>query len=122
MPATISGTTVTTNASDGVFFCFDVAADTDEWYFISVDSDTDGTGTAITGTAPAQNTYQTMRIEVDTAGAVCRGYIDGTLSITITAGCVTNTVALTPVVVVDSSSAASVVLDVDYWFIAAMRN
>lgn len=122
MPAVISVATITTNATDGVFFCYDTDATTDEWYFISVDSDTDGTGTAITGTAPVADTYQVLRIEVDTAGAVCRGYIDGTLSITITAGCLTSTVALAPWVGIDSHTAASRILDIDYIYTAAQRN
>lgn len=123
MPFGISGTTITSTVADGVMFCFDTDATTDEWYFLGVDTGTDATGNAITGTAPVVDVYQVLRIEVDSAGAVCRGYIDGTLAITLTANCVTNTVALAPGVWVDSASnAASHVFDVDYLYVSADRD
>lgn len=123
MPFIIGGSdVVTSNASDGVAFCFDTDADTDEWFFLGVDSNTDATGNAATGTAPAADTYQILRIEVDTAGAVCRGYINGTLEITLTANCVTNTIALAPWIAVDSHEAASHIVDIDYIYVSADRN
>lgn len=119
----ISGTTITSTVTDGVMFCYDTDATTDQWYFLGVDSGTDAPDNAITGVVPVVNVYQVLRIEVDSAGAVCRGYIDGVLEITLTSGCVTNTVALAPGIWVDSASnAASHVFDVDYIYVSADRD
>ena len=122
-PATVSGTTITTTASDAVVFCYDTDATTDEWYFVGVASDTDATGNAITGTAPTADTYQTLRIEIDDGCADARGYIDGTLAGTLTANACTAGTALSPFVSVDSAdTATSQVIDVDYILVGAARD
>lgn len=122
-PATVSGTTITTNASDAVVFCYDTDATTDEWYFIGVDTNADATGNAITGVVPVADTYQTFRIEVDAGGADARGYINGTLEGTLTLSATTPTVLLSPFVSVDSAdTATSQVMDVDYLYVGADRD
>jgi hypothetical protein len=121
MPATVAGTTITTNASDALAFCFDTAADTDQWYVIGVAANTDATGNALSGVAPTADTYQVLRIEADAAGADARFYIDGSLVGTLTANAVTAATLLTPVVMVDTNAAESNVVDVDYIFVSAQR-
>jgi len=122
-PATISGTTITTTASNAVVFCYDTDATTDQWYAIGVATDTDATGNLITGIAPTQDVYQTLRIEVESAGGVARFYIDGALVVTLTANAVTATTLLSPFVSVDSADTAeSQVVDVDYIYVGADRD
>ena len=123
LPFTNASDTITAVASDAVAFCYDTNATTDEWWALGVDSTTKATGNAATGTAPTADTYQTLRIEVDDGGADCRFYIDGTLAGTLTANCVTPTIALAPVVVISSAqNTASVVVDVDYILVGAARD
>jgi hypothetical protein len=123
LPFTNSADTITAVADDAVAFCYDTNATTDEWWALGVDSTTKATGNAATGTAPVADVYQTLRIEIDDGGADCRFYIDGTLAGTLTANCVTPTVALAPVVVISSAqTAASSVVDVDYILVGAARD
>ena len=117
----ISGTTVTTTMASGVMFVYDTAQTTDEWYFIGVNANTDATGNAITGTAPTADTYQTFRIEVDANGATCRGYINGTLEISLTANCVPASTNLFPTITVNATTTTSVALDVDYIYFGYSR-
>jgi len=123
LPFTNASDTITSVASDAVAFCFDTNATTDEWWALGVAGDTDATGNGATGTAPVADTYQTLRIEIDDGGADCRFYIDGTLAGTLTANCVTPTVALAPFVTISSAqTATSHVVDVDYIFVSAARD
>ena len=123
MPSTISGTTITTVAADGVMFCYDTDATTDQWYAIGVAGGTDATGNAITGVAPTADVYQVLRIEVEAAGGVARFYIDGALVVTTTANSVTAATLLSPFVAVDSNdTATSQVVDVDYVYVGADRD
>jgi len=121
MPATIAGANYTTNAADGAFFCYDTAADTDEWHAIAVDTNVDATGIGATGEAPAFDTYQVLRIEIDAGGADAKFYIDGTLVKTLTASVVTPAVLLSPVVVIDTNADASKTVDIDYVYVTARR-
>jgi len=121
MPATISGASYTTNAADGVFFCYDTAADTDEWHAIAVDTNVDATGIGATGEAPAFDTYQVLRIEVDAGGADAKFYIDGALVKTLTANVVTPATLLSPVIVIDTNADASKTVDIDYVYVTARR-
>ena len=111
--ASVAGTTITTTAANFVGFVYDTAADTDEWYFIGVDGGTDATGNAITGTAPSAGTYQTFRIEVDADGETCRGYINGTLKISLTAACVAASTNIFPSITVNSTTTTSQSVDID---------
>ena len=121
MPFKIVGTTVTSNAANAVAFCFDTDADTDEWYFLGVDGDTDATGNAITGRAPVADAYQVFRIEIDAGGEVARGYINGVLEGELTANAVLITALLAPWIGVDSHTNASRIVDIDYIYVSAGR-
>ena len=123
LPFTNASDTITAVATDAVAFCFDTNATTTEWWALGVANTTKATGNAATGTAPVADTYQTLRIEIDDGGSDCRFYIDGTLVGTLTANCVTVTVALAPVVVISSAQTAeSSVVDVDYLLVGAARD
>lgn len=123
LPFTNASDVITSVASDAVAFCFDTNATTLEWFALGVAGDTDATGNAASGTAPVVDVYQVLRIEIDSAGSDCRFYIDGALVGTLTASCVTNTVALAPFITISSAqNAASHVVDVDYIYLSADRD
>ena len=107
LPASISGTTVTTNMSDGFGFAYDTGATTDQWYAVGVDTNTDATGQAITGEAPTADTFQTLYAECDADGANARFYIDGSLVATFTANACTPTVDLYFTCIVNATTTTS---------------
>lgn len=118
-PVSLSGTTYTTNATDAVGVLFDTAATTDTWRLVGVANDVDATHVD-TGLAPVADTYETWRIEVDTAGKATfyrNGAQIGSLS-----GAVTASVALTPVVVIRPEGAvAGRTVDIDRIHVSANR-
>ncbi len=123
LPFTNAADVITAVANDAVAFCFDTNATTQEWFALGVAGTTAATGNGATGTAPAADVYQVLRIEIDDGGADCRFYIDNTLVGTLTANCVTVTVALAPVVVISSAqTAVSHVVDVDYILVGTARD
>lgn len=122
-PFTIGGSdTITSTASDAVCFVYDTGADTDEWFMCAVDSDTDDSGNATTGTAPTADTYQIFRIEVDSDGATIRFYIDGTLEGTLSGDAgVSPDVNLYATVIACGDGTASKTVDVDYVYVGHTR-
>ena len=121
-PFTIAGgDAVTSNATDAACFTYDTDADTDEWFALAVDSDTDDSGNSTTGTAPTADVYQVFRIEIDSDGNTIRYYIDGTLEATLTGGGISPDVDLYATVIACGDSVASKTVDVDYMWIAHNR-
>lgn len=110
-PFTVSGTTVTSNASNAVCFVFDTAQTTDAWYCLGVKADTDAPGNIITAVPPVAATYQTFRLELD-ANGTAKFYIDETLMATIE-NAVTNSTALTPIITVMARTTAVRTQDID---------
>ncbi len=110
-PITLSGTTFTTNATDAVGFVYDTAATTDVWYGKGVANDVDS-ATVTTTVAPVAGTWQTFRIEIDSAGKATFS-INGTVVGSAT-GAVTASVSLTPVISVMARTTTVKPLDVDY--------
>lgn len=119
--ATISGTTITTTASNAVVFVYDTAQTTDQWYGIGVDGDTDATGNGITGTAPTADTYQVLRIEVDADGEGARFYIDGVLKRSLSAAATSATTNLFATVIVNATTTTSRAVDIDYIYFGYTR-
>lgn len=115
------GDAYTSTATDAAVFVYDTGADTDEWHMAAVDGDTDDTGCAATGTAPTADTYQILRIEVDSDGNTIRYYIDGTLEGTLTGGGVSPDVNLYATVIACGDSTASKTVDVDYIYVGRNR-
>lgn len=118
-PATLSGTTYTTNASDAFGILFDSAATTDTFRIVGVKADVDATHVD-TGKAPVANTYVTLRVEADDDG-VLYAFINGERVGSLVANGVTTTVALTPVISLHPNSAASLTSSVDYIHVASDR-
>lgn len=118
IPITLSGTTLTTNATDAVGFLFDTAATNDFWHCQGVKADTD-TALAVTTVAPAADTFQTFELAVDTSGTATF-WINGTQVGSI-ANAVTTSVALTPVVSAMANTTTSKTVSLDYLFVASKR-
>lgn len=114
LPASVSGTTITTTLSNGVGFVYDTGATTDQWYCIGVDGDTDATGNGLSGEVPVADTYQRLRIEVDADGEGAKFYIDGNLVGTLTAAACAASTNLYATVVIDSTTTTSKTVDIDY--------
>jgi len=111
MPATLSGTTYTTVATDAAVFLFDTSATTDTIRCVGVANDVDATHVD-TGNAWAANTYATFTIELDASGNA-KFMING-VPVGVVANAVTPSVALTPVFAIRSLAAASYTMTIDY--------
>jgi hypothetical protein len=112
MPATLSGTTYTTVATDAVGFMFDTAATVDTIRAVGVANDVDATHVD-TGIAYVAATDILLRIEVDTL-QTARFYINNSLVATV-ASALRGTIPLT--FVICARSAGDTVaknVDVDY--------
>lgn len=116
---TLSGITLTTTASNGVFWLFDTDATNDNWHAAGVKADVD-TAIANSAIAPVAATYDRLRIEVDTSGnAVAKILDDAQPHVvryqTYLANAVTAGTLLAPYIAVQARAAtASRDLDVDY--------
>lgn len=117
-PMSLSGTTLTTTATDAVGFLFDTDATNDTWHCQGVKNDTD-TALTNTGIAPAADTWVDLEIKVDSTGGATF-FINGALVATV-ANCVTATVALTPVVFAMARTTSSRSVDVDVIHVQAQR-
>ncbi len=102
MPFTLSGDTLTSNATDAVGFLYDPAATNDNWQCVGVADDTDA-DILDSAVAPVPGTYVTLKIVVATDGSA-RFYVNGTLIGTLTGAC-TTTVHLVPIIVANGTDA-----------------
>jgi hypothetical protein len=120
MPFTLGGSdALTSNATDAVGFLFDTAADTDQIFAVGVKADTDASH-ATTGIVPVADTYNVLRVEVDSSGHA-KFFVDGVLKNTI-ANCVTASVALTPCVAgFRRAATANNFITVDYILVQSSR-
>jgi hypothetical protein len=108
-----SANTLTTNASDGCGFMFDTNMDADNWWLVGVAANTDATAQN-TGVAPVADDYETLAIEITSAG-VATFYRNGAAIGTAMTGAVTPATDLTPCVYVSNADGTSAVtLDIDY--------
>ena len=119
MPFTLSGTTLTSNATDACGVLFDTDATTDDWGLVGVAADTDATKQDA-GVAPVASTMETWRIEISATG-VATFYRNGTLIGTAMTAAVTASVSLTPVIAAFARGAASRTVDADFISIQAQR-
>lgn len=115
-----SGTTITSAATDGVFWFFDTDSTNDNWHAIGVKADVD-TAASNSSIAPVAATFQTFRIDIDTDGnAVCsilddsQPYSGAVLYSTYLANACTSSVLLTPYIGVETANTTSKTLDVDF--------
>lgn len=116
---TSAADTIDSDATNACGVCFDTDGTTDEWFQGGVKADTD-TAATHSGTAPVNNTYQTIRVEVSAAGAV-EGFIDGVSIGTAVASAVAAATALVPIIFVANRSASVRNVLVDYLRVEANR-
>ena len=106
MPFTLGASdALTSNEANAAGFLFDTAADTDNIWLVGVDTNVDATHEN-TGIAFVNDTYKTLRIEIDTSGNAFF-YIDGSrVGVQMTDAVATN-VNLAPTIAVFSRTSAS---------------
>lgn len=116
IPIDDDGGTLTTTASTAVGFVYDSGGN-DTWDMVSVDDDVDGAQTS-TGVAPVADTYQTLRVVVNSDGSA-EFFINGKFEGSRTAAVDTDAV-LCPAVAQKANGTACNV-DVDYIYVKAGR-
>lgn len=118
MPFTLSGSSLTSNASDACGVLFDSAADTVECHMVGVADDVDTVPVA-TGVAPPADDWELWRVFVTALGALRVFRQDRTTKLWAEVGAamaaaVTPSVKLTPVVAAFSRGAALRNVDLEY--------
>ncbi len=112
LPIFLVAADIDSDAADACGVGYDVDGTTDQFFHGGVKAGTD-TVPAYSGTAPVDDTYFTVRVEVSAAGAVT-GYVDGTAIGEAVANAVTTTVALCPAIIIGNRSANQVTATIDY--------
>jgi len=122
-PMSVSGTTITTNATDAVGFIFDTAMTTPGWFMGGVDTNTDATGAGTLSTVAVNTVYQTLRCEIATDGQSAEFFINGLSVGNLTANvCDASTnLFLTVFANGDGSNSAVATVDVDYLLLEHAR-
>lgn len=125
LPASIISTTYTTENTDCVGFLFDTDATVDAWKLVSVANDVDTTEDLVDGNgdaiAPVAADYATLRIEVNSVGD-SKFFYNGVQVGALHSASPRPSIALAPKIVLSNSSTTnSVVLDVDYIHVAQNR-
>jgi hypothetical protein len=116
MPWTVTGSTYTSNVTNGVGFLFDTAGTANaEWHLVGVAANVDA-ALQLSGVAPSSSVYQRLRIDISMTG-VATFMINGRVIGTAMTASVAPAVQLTPVVSVLSRTTAVKLIDVDYIFI-----
>jgi hypothetical protein len=111
-PIFLTTTAIDSDATNARGVCFDSGGTTEQWFHGGVKAGTD-TAPAYSGTAPVNDTYVILRVEVSAAGAV-QGFVNGVAIGVPVAAAVTITTALTPAIVVSNSTANTVIMTLDY--------
>lgn len=118
-PLFFTADAIDSDAANAAGVLYDFDSTTDEWAQGGVKANTD-TAPTFAGSLPVVNTYVTVRVEIDSAGAVI-GYIDGVAIGAATAAAITVTTALTPTVIVGNRSANQVIMTLDYIYVSQDR-
>ena len=103
---------IDSDAADACGVGYDVDGTTKQFFHGGVKADVD-TVPAYSGAPPVTDTYFTVRVEVSAAGAV-QGFIDDVAIGAAVANAVTETVALTPAIVIGTRSTGQVIATIDY--------
>lgn len=111
--------TLDSDADDACGVGFDVDGTTDQFWHGGVDSTVD-TAATHSGSAPSDNTYVTIRVEVSSTGAV-QGFINNTSIGSATASAITPSVSVTPCIMISNRSANQVQIIIDYIWVQADR-
>lgn len=112
LPIFLATVNIDSDATDACGVGYDVDGTTKQFYHGGVKNNTD-TVPAYSGSAPVDDTYFTVRVEVSTDGSV-QGFINDVAIGPAVPSAVTATVALTPAIVVGNRSANQVVATIDY--------
>jgi hypothetical protein len=118
-PIFLTTTAIDSDATNACGVCFDTGGTTEQWFHGGVKAGTD-TAPAYSGTAPVNDTYVTVRVEVSENGAV-QGFINGTAIGDRVAAATTITTAMTPAIVVSNSTANAIVMTLDYIWVKQDR-
>ncbi|KKN23569.1 hypothetical protein LCGC14_0903480 [marine sediment metagenome] len=116
---TVGADTIDSDAVNACGVGFDTDGTTDQWFHGGVKANTD-TAATHSGSAPVNDTWATIRVEVGLSGAV-RGFINGIAIGTATFSAVTATTPLTPVIFVCQRTGSARTLLVDYIWCQASR-
>lgn len=119
LPIFLVTTAIDSDATDACGIGYDVDGTTDQFFHGGVKNGTDTTP-AYSGSAPADNTYFVVRVEVSAAGSV-QGFINGKAIGDPVASAVTATVALTPAIIIGNRSANQVTATIDYLWVQQNR-
>jgi len=131
-PFTLSGVTLTSNATDAVGLLWSSAGTApSNWYAVSVKGDADGSVTPITTNALVAGTFQAIRVEVNTNGDAYF-FINGTQvgmdnlasarGQTGRLNAITTTVAMTPIAAnATNTGSAARTAHVDYMYVQKGR-
>lgn len=119
-PIEISGTTITSNATNAVGFMYDTAATTPTWRAVAVNGDADATPVVIglngaTTQLPVAGVYEQFRIEVTPEGDATFFYgqesgdetVQGFQQVAFIANAVATTSLLTPISIVETRTTAA---------------
>ncbi len=98
---------------------FDTQGTTDEFWQGGTKAGTGDTAATHSGTAPVNDTYVNIRVEVSTAGAL-ECFINDT-SIGTTANAIVASTPVTPVIAVLNRTTSARTLTIDYWHVQASR-
>src|SRR3990167_5241239 len=104
--------TLIADAGDACGIVFTGDSTTQEWAQGGVKA-TAVTAGSFSGTAPVNDTYVVLRVEVSATGG-CRGFVNGTAIAAETADAITATTAVTPSIVVGNTAAAQTIATIDY--------
>ncbi len=118
LPLFLVTTAIDSDAANACGVFYDVDGTTEQWVVGGVKANTD-TAPIYFGAAPVQDTYERVRVEVDSDGGV-KGFING-VEFGSVANAVTKTTPLCPVIIVSNRSANAVTCLVDYMMIEADR-
>ena len=130
MPIEISGTTVTTTATNAVGFVYDTDATTDIWYFLAVNADMDKGALVpvpnfFTGQVPTADVWQNFAIEITPDGDAIASFGTGDkrklIEVARIEDAVATTSKLSPIVVVEARTAAAKTVHVDYMGVLSGR-
>jgi len=119
LPIFLATTNIDSDAADACGVGYDVDGTTKQFFHGGVKANTDTTP-AYSGSAPVDNTYFTVRVEVSAAGAV-QGFINGKAIGDPVANAVTVTTALTPAIIIGNRSANQVTATIDYIWVQQNR-
>lgn len=133
-PIEISGTTITSNASNAVGIMYDTAATTDAWRVVAVNGDVDATPVIVTlngvNAAPTADVYEQFRFEVTPEGDVSVSYgkengletVQGFQQVAFIANAVSPSALLTPIAIVETRTTAAKTAYVDALLVQSGRD